>query len=154
MKFMPTFLYHLAISCWVGGASLFTFILTPTIFKSYDRDIAGKIVGVLFPGYFKWGLICGVIALVTISISSTVKYKMTSGFIILAMLVITSIHAFVIEPKAAALKKEIASFETTHLEDQHRVEFRKLHGVSAMSNLAVIAGGIVLIALFSIRKPL
>ena len=54
---ITAFLYRLAIACWVGGASLFTFVLTPTIFKSYNRDIAGGIVGVLFPGYFKWGLV-------------------------------------------------------------------------------------------------
>ena len=54
---ITAFLYRLTIACWVGGASLFTFVLTPTIFKSYNRDIAGGIVGVLFPGYFKWGLV-------------------------------------------------------------------------------------------------
>jgi uncharacterized membrane protein len=79
---MPTFLYRLAIACWVGGASLFTFVLTPTIFKSYNRDMAGGIVGVLFPGYFKWGLVCGVIALATI-MSSTVKRKTIAAVIIL-----------------------------------------------------------------------
>ncbi|MBU2537859.1 MAG: DUF4149 domain-containing protein [Proteobacteria bacterium] len=142
-----TFLYRLAIACWVGGASLFTFVLTPTIFKSYNRDVAGGIVGVLFPGYFKWGLVCGVIALVTLFLSSTAKHKTIAAVIIAVMLVITSVQAFVIEPKAAALKKEIPSFETTSQDDPLRVQFRKLHGVSAVSNLAVVGGGIVLIIL-------
>lgn len=144
---MPAFLYKLAIAFWVGGASLFTFVLTPTIFKSYNRDMAGGIVGVLFPGYFKWGLLCGVIALVTVFMISTVKHKTIVAGIIATMLAITSIQAFVIEPKAAALKKEIPSFETIPPEAPLRIQFRKLHGLSAMSNLAVICGGIVLIAL-------
>ena len=144
---MPAFLYRLAIACWVGGTSLFTFVLTPTIFKSYNRDTAGGIVGVLFPGYFKWGLVCGVIALATIFMSSTVKRKTIAVVIILVMLAITSVQAFVIEPKAAALKKAIPSFETTPQDDPLRVQFRKLHGVSAVSNLTVIGGGIALIAL-------
>ena len=144
---MPTFLYRLAVACWVGGTSLFTFVLTPTIFKSYNRDMAGGIVGVLFPGYFKWGLVCGVIALATIFMSSTVKHKTIAVVIIAVMLAITSVQAFVIEPKAAALKKAIPSFETTPQEDPLRVQFRKLHGVSAVSNLAVIGGGIALIVL-------
>jgi uncharacterized membrane protein len=63
---IPTFLYRLAIAYWIGGATLFTFVLTPTIFKSFNRDTAGGIVGALFPGYFKWGLVCGVVALATI----------------------------------------------------------------------------------------
>ena len=145
---ISTFLYRLAITCWIGGASLFTFVLTPIIFKSYNRDMAGGIVGALFPGYFKWGLMCGVIALATIFMPSTiVKHKAVAAVIIAIMLAITSVQAFVIEPRAAALKKEIPSFETTSKDDPLRVRFRKLHGASAVSNLAVIVGGIVLIVL-------
>jgi hypothetical protein len=144
---ISTFFYRLAIACWIGGASLFTFVLTPIIFKSFNRDMAGGIVGALFPGYFKWGLMCGVIALATIFMSSTVKHKVIAAVIIAAMLAITSVQAFVIEPRAALLKKEIPSFETTSKDDPLRVQFRKLHGISAVSNLAVICGGIALIVL-------
>lgn len=144
---LTTVLYRLAIACWVGGASLFTFVLTPTIFKAYDRDVAGGVVGVLFPGYFRWGLVCGVIALATVFITTAVKHKTIAAAIIVAMLAVTSIQAFVIEPKAAELKKAIPSFETTPRDDPLRVRFRKLHGVSAASNLAVIGGGVALIIL-------
>lgn len=144
---MATFIYRLVIACWVGGTSLFTFVLTPTIFKSYNRDVAGGIVSALFPGYFKWGLVCGVIALVTVLMSSTARHKTIAAIIITVMLAITSIQAFIIEPKAAALKEAIPSFETTPKDDPLRIQFRKLHSVSAVSNLVVIGGGIVLIAL-------
>jgi Mn2+/Fe2+ NRAMP family transporter len=139
-------LFRLAVSCWVGGASLFTFVLTPIIFKSYNRDMAGGIVGVLFPGYFKWGLVCGVIALITIFFSTS-KYKTIAAVIIAVMLTITVVQAFVLEPRAAALKEEIPSFETTPKDHPLRVQFRKLHGVSAAGNLVVIGGGVALILL-------
>ena len=144
---MPAFLYRLAVACWVGGASLFTFILTPTLFKSFDRDVAGGIVGALFPGYFKWGLVCGVVALATVCMSSAVKHKTVAAIIIAVMIAITAAQAFVIEPRAAALKKEIPSFETTPPDNPLRVQFKRLHAVSAVGNLAVIGGGFVLIAL-------
>ncbi len=144
---MLTFFYHLAIACWVGGTCLFTFVLTPTIFKTYNRDMAGKIVGVLFPGYFRWGLGCGLIALAALFLSTAVKHVMISAVLLPVMLAITLVQAFVIEPRAAALKKEIPSFETTPKEDPFRVRFRKLHAVSAICNLAVIGGGIALIFL-------
>lgn len=144
---IPTFFYRLAIAGWIGGASLFTFVLTPTIFKSYDRDIAGEIVGTLFPGYFQWGLFCGMIAITSIIMSSALKRKSIAASIIAVMLVFSSIQAFVIEPKAAAIKKQIPSFETTPTDDPLRVQFRKWHGVSAGLNLAVIGGGIALIIL-------
>ncbi len=147
IKEMPKFLYHLAVACWVGGTSLFTFILTPAIFKSFNRDVAGGIVGVLFPGYFKWGLVCGMTALVTVLIWSTAKHRSIVAVIIVVMLAITTVQALVIEPRAAALIKEIPSFETTPKDDPLRVRFSKLHGVSAAGNLVVIAGGIALIFL-------
>ena len=144
---MAAFFYRLAVACWVGGTTLFTFVLAPTIFKSFNRDLAGGIVGVLFPGYFKWGLVCGVVAFAAIFMPSAVKHKTIAAIIVAVMLAITSVQAFVIEPKAAALKKTIPSFETTPQDDPHRVQFRKLHRASAVSNLAVIGGGIALIVL-------
>lgn len=139
-------LYRLLIAFWVGGAALFTFVLTPTLFKSYDRDLAGNIVGVLFPGYFKVGLICGVLALGCFLFTREKRW-LASSLIIVAMLVVTSLQAFVIEPKAAALKKEIPSFVTTPSDHPLRQQFKKLHGMSAAGNLGVIGGGIALIIL-------
>lgn len=139
-------LYRLLITFWVGGAALFTFVLTPTLFKSYDRDLAGNIVGVLFPGYFKVGLICGVLALGCLLFTREKRW-LASSLIIVAMLVVTSLQAFVIEPKAAALKKEIPSFVTTPSDHPLRQQFKKLHGMSAAGNLGVIGGGIALIIL-------
>ncbi len=139
-------IYRLLIAFWVGGAAIFTFILTPTLFKSFDRDMAGNIVGVLFPGYFKWGLICGVLALGCLLFTREKRW-FASAIIIVAMLVVTSVQAFVIEPKAAAIKKEIPSFVTTPTDHPLRQQFKKLHGVSAVSNLGVIGGGIALIIL-------
>jgi len=143
---MPSILYRLAIACWVGGATLFTFILTPAIFKAFNRDVAGGIVGVLFPGYFKWGLACGLAALICLAITKNNR-RTVSAIIITAMLTVTTIQAFVIEPRAAALKREIPSFETTPADHPLRVQFRKLHGISAAGNLAVIGGGIALVIL-------
>lgn len=142
----PSILYRLAIACWVGGASLFTFVLTPALFKSFNRDVAGGVVGVLFPGYFKWGLACGLVALICLAITRNNR-RTVAAIIIAVMLSITTIQAFVIEPKAAALKREIPSFETTPADHPLRVQFRKLHGISAASNLAVIGGGIALVIL-------
>lgn len=139
-------LYRLLLSFWVGGAALFTFILTPTLFKTFDRDMAGNIVGVLFPGYFKTGLICGILALGCLLFIREKRW-LASSIIIVAMLLVTSLQAFVIEPKAAAIKKEIPSFVTTPEEHPLRQQFKKLHAVSAISNLGVIGGGIALIIL-------
>jgi hypothetical protein len=141
-----TVLYRLALAFWVGGVALFTFVLTPILFKTQPRDLAGKIVGVLFPGYFRWGLACGAVALVCLLLQRG-RHFLPALVLLVLMLAATSFQALVIEPKAAALKEQIGSFETTPKADPLRREFARLHAVSAACNLAVFAGGVVLVVL-------
>ncbi len=139
-------LCRLAIALWVGGAALFTFVLTPTIFKTETRDVAGRIVGYLFPGYFRWGLACGAVALIALLIARG-KNWIPAAVLLGLMLAVTAFQAFYVEPKAAIIKQQIPSFETTPKDHPMRREFSKLHGVSAVCNLSVIAGGVVLVIL-------
>jgi len=142
-----TIIYRLAVSLWLGGAALFTFVLTPILFRSESRDVAGRIVGLFFPGYFRWGIACGVVALICRIIISG-KGLAPAAIILALMLTLSSFQAFYVEPRAAALKREIISFETTPKDHPLRRQFSKLHGVSAVCNLSVIVGGVVLVVLF------
>ncbi len=141
-----TVLYRLALAFWVGGVALFTFVLTPTLFRTQPRDLAGKIVGVLFPGYFRWGLACGAVALACLLLQRGPHFLPALALLFL-MLAATSFQTLVIEPKAAALKQRIGSFETSPKTDPLRREFSRLHGISAVCNLSVFVGGVVLIVL-------
>jgi len=149
MQYTLNFLYNLALSFWVGGAALFTFILTPRLFNACSRDMAGNIVGLLFPGYFRWGLACGAVALLC-RLLGRGRFTLTTVLLLLAMLLLTATQAFVLEPRAATIKQHIASFDATPKEDPYRVQFRKLHGLSMAANLAVITCGVVLICLGSL----
>lgn len=140
-------IYRLAVSFWLGGVAIYTFVLTPVIFKSQGRDAAARIVGVLFPAYFRWGLACGAVALLSL-LAARGKGFAVSIVILAIMLALTSFQAFHIEPRAAALKREIPSFETTPKDHPLRREFSKLHGISAACNLTVFAGGVALVVLF------
>ena len=139
-------LYRLAISLWAGGNAIFTLMLTPILFRTESRDTAARIVGNLFPGYFRWGLACGLIALVCRLISRAGAGKLPLALLVL-MLAVTSFQAFYVEPRAAELKQRIGSFESTGKEHPLRKEFSKLHGVSAVCNLTVLASGVLLVVL-------
>lgn len=148
---MTTFissLLRLAASLWLGGAAIFTFFLTPLIFAHENRDAAGRIVAYLFPGYFRWGLGCGVVALAALAVlGRRQEHLRTCAALLLLMTAITAFQAWHVEPKAAALKREIPSFVTTPKEHPLRRQFAKLHAISAVCNLTVIAGGVVLVVL-------
>jgi len=139
-------IYRLAVAFWVGGVAIFTFVLTPIIFRSYDRDAAGRIVGFLFPAYFRWGLACGLVGLVCL-LAMRGRNFVAALVIILVMLSLSAFGAFYIEPRAAELKRQIPSFVTTPKDHPLRREFSKLHAVSAVCNLAVFGGGVVLVVL-------
>jgi len=139
-----TLIYHLALAFWTGGIALFTFVLTPILFKSQPRDQAGRIVGVLFPGYFRWGLGCGGVALLCLLILRGGSFA-AELVILLLMLAATLFQALFIEPKARMLKQQIGSFENTAREHPLRRKFSRLHMVSAICNLAVFLGGALLI---------
>ncbi len=139
-------IYRLAIALWVGGIALFTFVVTPMLFKTQGRDLAGRMVGEIFPAYFRWGLVCGSIALLCLLITRGRNFAVTLP-IVLAMLLLTSFEAFYLEPHLAALKREITSFESTPRNHPLRQQFSRLHGLSATSNLTVFAGGVALIVL-------
>jgi hypothetical protein len=143
---MLSVIYRLAASFWVGGVAIFSFVLTPIIFKVNDRDMAGKIVGTLFPGYFRWGLGCGVLALVCLLIVRGKNFVPTL-LILITMLSLTALQAFSIEPRAAALKQEVPSFVTTPKDHPLRKEFSRLHAVSAVCNITVFVGGVALVIL-------
>ena len=143
---IPAAIFRLAMAFWIGGAALFTFVLTPTLFKTQPRDLAATIVGVLFPGYFRWGLAMGTVALICLLILRGRNFLPTLILLVL-MLGLTSYQAFAIEPRAAHLKQQIVSFETTGKGDPLRREFSRLHSISMACNLAVLLSGIGIIIL-------
>lgn len=139
-------LYRLAISLWAGGNAIFTLLLTPILFRTESRDIAARIVGNLFPAYFKWGMVCGALALVCRLFGKAAAGRLPLVLLVV-MLAVTSFQAFYVEPRAAELKRQIGSFEATSKDHPLRREFSKLHGVSAVCNLVVMVGGVVLVVL-------
>ena len=146
VKYAET-VYRLAVALWVGGNALFTFVLTPLLFKSEGRDTAARIVGTFFPAYFRWGLACGGVALL-LRLLARGRGIDLAAVILMAMLAVTAVQAFYVEPRAAVIKQEIGSFETTSREHPLRRQFSRLHAVSAVCNLAVLGGGVVLVLMF------
>ncbi len=139
-------IYTLVVSFWFGGMALFTFIITPIFFKVFDRDMAGAIVGSVFPAYFKVGLCCGVVSLICMLIMRH-RHWVAASTIIVLMLIITSYQAFVLEPKAVQIKKDIPSFVSTPATNPARIKFREIHKQSAIGNVSVISGGALLLLL-------
>jgi len=148
-------LYTLTLSLWVGGIAIFTFVITPVIFRSYPRDTAGEIVGKLFPAYFSYNLIVATVALilflVLVSDRSSRAYRL-SFILLIAALLINFFIKFKLHPEAVAAKQKIASFESVSPHSPERKKFARLHGVSAALNLVLLADGVMLLAINPLIK--
>jgi len=149
------FLYNLILSLWVGGISIFTFIITPVIFRSFGRDTAGEIVGKLFPGYFLFTLLLSVLALLLFLASGSLFEKAGyrwSLLLIAAAIIINLFVSFKLHPEARRIKQEIHSFGSGSLESPLRKRFGQLHAVSAALNLMLLADGITLLFISTALK--
>ena len=141
-------IYRLALALWVGGMSVFTFVVTPVIFRTQTRDVAGKIVGALFPVYFRFCLVLAAVALVARAAAGEAvsgARQMVGTALIVFCLGIVSYHTYGLAPRMAEVRETIVSPETAPEEAPARREFSRLHGLSMTLNLVVIASGVVLI---------
>ncbi len=155
MKNTGFFLYLLLLGIWTGGIFMFTFIVTPIIFKAFDRDLAGSIVGGLFPGYFFFSLATVALAAATLffawSDRSALAFKVSAVLVMLALAIALYTH-FSLHPRMQSIKQEIPSFEKTSPGHPLRLKFRKLHVESAVLNLILFADGVALVALAAFSR--
>ncbi|MDA8082072.1 MAG: DUF4149 domain-containing protein [Nitrospiraceae bacterium] len=158
MRTLFSHIYSISLALWVGGIFLFTFIVTPVIFRSYPRDLSGDIVGRLFPYYF---LYCLVVAAASLGMLLLSSYdRIGSGYrlslaLLSAAVVISLYTNFRLYPYISRVKQEVRSFEASSPDDPARKRFRALHAVSAVLNLIMLADGVTLIILVSgLKKSL
>ncbi len=155
MKNTGYFLYLLLLGIWTGGIFMFTVIVTPVIFKTFDRDLAGSIVGRLFPGYFFF-------ILITVALAATFLFfawsaRTGTAFTVSVVLVVIALTIalyvnFSLHPRMQGVKKEIPSFASTPPGNPLRLKFGKLHAESAVLNLILFADGVALIALAAFSR--
>ncbi len=148
-------LYNLVLALWVGGMAIFTFIVTPVIFKAYDRNMAGEIVGHIFPGYFLYNLILSAAALVLFFLLAADRATFAGRLslaLLAAALIINVFIVFKLHPAAIKAKHDVASFERESPDSLARKKFSRLHALSASLNLLLLADGITLLLVGPLLK--
>ncbi len=114
MAWIADAVYRLALALWVGGVSIFTFLVTPALFRGLGRDEAARTVGLLFPAYFPYVLSVTLVALAAFLARPRLGWdaRRVLCAVLLALAVAASGWSrFWYYPEAAELTREIASFE-------------------------------------------
>lgn len=154
IKISVSIAYALVLCLWVGGTVLFTFLATPAIFSNFDRDMAGRIVGVMFPLYFPYVLALSALSLICVLLLrdsfAPWAFKASMALVVLA-LAINAYVTFVLHPQTRDIKARVHSFEQEP-DSAARKRFRQLHAISAILNLTVIADGVTLVVIHTIAQ--
>ena len=149
-KLLGIVLYDLTLSLWVGGMAIFTFIVTPAIFRSFDRDMAGRVVGALFSGYFFYNLALAVIAFILVFVvwPDRAQTACKVSLLLIACAIAVNLYiSFKLYPDIVEVKRQVASFENTPKDSPLRKQFTRMHAVSAILNLLLLADGVTLLVI-------
>jgi hypothetical protein len=135
--------------------AMFTFVVTPVIFRTQGRDAAGRIVGAIFPLYFRYGLVLTAVALLARVVAGEAFHgvrQWVGTFLILTALLLSGYQAYGLAPKMDRVKQSVASFETAPPDNPARKEFSRLHGISMVANLVILLEGAALIAAYEMFR--
>ena len=139
------------LTFWVGATWAIGYLATPVLFNflADDRQLAGSIAGEMLRAVLTIGLVCGIILLVTNTISG-LKEALRSWrwWIIVVMVVITLASLYGIHPMIVELKLQKELMDAA----EYKSQFGKLHGLSSALYLVLSILGLVLVA-FGLRRP-
>lgn len=124
------------LTVWAGALWSVGYIVAPTLFALLDdRQLAGLLAGRLFEIVAYLGLVCGVLLLVGQVTRS--GWKAWRVYALVAMLVLTAVGQFVLQPLMAAAKAQGAAAAD---------RFAALHGISSSLFLVVSLLALALVA--------
>jgi len=148
MKNLPNHLSSLALTLWVGGLWIIGYLAVPTLFYSQpDRQLAGVLAGKMFETLGYVGILCGLYLLFHrwAEVGKQVS-RDVSAWLVIAMLSITLLIQFYIQPLMAEIKLQALPVEM--MQSALAGQFRMWHGISSVLYLIESLFGAALVILF------
>ncbi len=128
---MLRFVFVMAVAVWLGTVVSFSFVVLPTIHRVSAPGDATRLLRQLFPRYYWAGIICGFVALATVSFARTgglpIAAALRLALPVAGGLVCSLVSQYVVLPRLRALPSR----------DDER--YARLHAVSSMLNSTVLA---------------
>jgi len=133
---------RILLTLWVGGLWITGYVVAPLLFNTLDdRQLAGSIAGEIFSVMSFLGLACGSLLLLSTFIRAGKKaFRLWTAWVIFAMLVITIIGEFYLQPMMSELR---ASGLIENSAEAAR--FGMLHGIAQSLFLVMSLSGLALV---------
>ncbi len=149
-------IFWLALVVWLGEIVFFSFVVAPSVFAAVPQDVAGQIVGAIFPRYYALGAVAGTIAVIAALVlrsgTSATRPWSATALMLVTMLAATLYAGRVIQPRAQALRPRL---HEASVDASVRAEFDRLHRLAVQLNGGVLLLGIVsvCVAATSLQLP-
>jgi uncharacterized membrane protein len=156
---MPAFakaVFWLALVVWLGEIVFFSFVVAPSVFGAFPQELAGQVVGVIFPRYYALGSVAGAIAviaaLVLRSDTSATRPWSAIAVMLVLMLAATLYAGVVVRPRVQALRPHL---HEASVDPAVRAEFDRLHRLAVRLNGGVLVLGVatVCVAAATLQLP-
>jgi uncharacterized membrane protein len=153
MNWLLLWAHVLALAVWLGETVFFGVVVAPALFGGLDREQAGAVTALIFPGYYAVGYVCGVVLALT-GFALWQRSRPSGGLWLAAAAVATVMLAaclfsgLAILPDAESLR---AQLHDAAAPASVREQFDALHRLAVQLNGAVLLGGLVLAGLLAAR---
>ncbi|MBI4742515.1 MAG: DUF4149 domain-containing protein [Betaproteobacteria bacterium] len=145
MRRLSDALFQIALTLWVGGLWAVGTMVAPTLFSTLaDRQMAGMLAGKLFVLIGWVGLGCAAYMLVFMLLRvGAAAFKLWLFWMLLAMLALTAVSVFGIQPLMGQLKADALPREV--MESLLRDRFAVWHGISSVLYLMQSVLGLLVV---------
>ncbi len=157
----------IAVTIWVGGMAVLSFIAAPAIFQtSPSREIAGRTFGLILRRFHWVGYSCGVMILIAAVMRWSGSYGTTESdfvrlspselvryVIALLMLALALYSGLVVTRRLERIRNKMpGGVDRVPKDDPRRVEFNRLHRVSTTLMAFNLLLGLALAVMFAIES--
>lgn len=144
------------VSIWVGAMAFFSLIVAPAAFSVLDRESAGHLVTTVFPRYYVFGLVLGVLALAglvgQLAARAAVEGLWGSLALVLLMLILTSYALLVLLPQSEAARAAMrAAGALRGSAAPEALAFARLHRWAVVLNGLTLLAGLALVLVEAVR---
>lgn len=141
------FIFILSLTTWIGSMIFFSFFAAPSIFKVLSKELAGKVVGDIFPKYWMLGYICSITSLGTLLLLEFQQktFPSVKFSILLVMTLLAFCSGMIIGNKTRDIKADINRTVEGSKKSELKDNFKKYHIISTGLNVLIIILGLVLL---------
>jgi|RhiMethySRZTD1v2_1073278.scaffolds.fasta_scaffold50633_3 Domain of unknown function (DUF4149) len=148
-----------AISAWLGMLGFLAAVVAPAAFGVLERPVAARLIGWVMPRYHWAALSLGVLGLAGMVLR---RGEMAGGWVdrlplalVLVMLALTALSLFVLLPQIEALREAVLAARAAGVAGSpEAARFGRLHALSSLSGLGVLAAGVLVLLLEARRGGL